>query len=53
MARSKTNRAWMREHVNDFYVKQARAQGYRSRAAFKLMRLDGARRADQRQVMRA
>ena len=26
----------MREHLNDPYVKQARAQGYRSRAAFKL-----------------
>jgi 23S rRNA (uridine2552-2'-O)-methyltransferase len=40
MARSKTSRAWMREHVNDFYVKQARAQGYRSRAAFKLIEID-------------
>jgi 23S rRNA (uridine2552-2'-O)-methyltransferase len=30
----------MREHVNDFYVKQARAQGYRSRAAFKLIEID-------------
>jgi len=26
----------MREHLNDPYVKQAKAQGYRSRAAFKL-----------------
>jgi 23S rRNA (uridine2552-2'-O)-methyltransferase len=40
MPRSKTSRAWMREHVNDFYVKQARAQGYRSRAAFKLIEID-------------
>src|SRR3974390_3266358 len=40
MARSKTSRAWMREHVNDFYVKQARAHGYRSRAAFKLIEID-------------
>jgi 23S rRNA (uridine2552-2'-O)-methyltransferase len=40
MARSKTSRAWMREHVNDYYVKQARAQGYRSRAAFKLIEID-------------
>ena len=30
----------MREHVNDYYVKQARAQGYRSRAAFKLIEID-------------
>ena len=40
MARSKTSGAWMRVHVNDFYVKQARAQGYRSRAAFKLIEID-------------
>jgi 23S rRNA (uridine2552-2'-O)-methyltransferase len=40
MARSKTSRAWMREHVSDFYVKQARAMGYRSRAAFKLIEID-------------
>ncbi len=40
MARSKTSRAWMREHVNDFYVKQARAMGFRSRAAFKLIEID-------------
>src|SRR5476649_2593837 len=40
MARSKTSRAWMREHVNDFYVKQARALGFRSRAAFKLIEID-------------
>lgn len=30
----------MREHVSDHYVKQARAQGYRSRAAFKLIEID-------------
>jgi len=30
----------MREHVNDPYVQQAVAQGYRSRAAFKLMEID-------------
>ena len=40
MARSKTSRAWMQEHVNDVYVKQARALGYRSRAAFKLIEID-------------
>ena len=30
----------MREHVNDFYVKSAKRQGFRSRAAFKLMEIN-------------
>lgn len=40
MSRSKTSKAWMREHVNDPYVQKARAEGYRSRAAYKLLELD-------------
>ncbi|MHB0990703.1 MAG: RlmE family RNA methyltransferase [Burkholderiales bacterium] len=36
MKPSRTSKAWMREHLNDPYVKQAKTQGYRSRAAFKL-----------------
>jgi 23S rRNA (uridine2552-2'-O)-methyltransferase len=40
MKRSKTSKAWMREHVNDPYVKRAKQEGYRSRAAFKLMEMD-------------
>lgn len=36
----KSSKAWLRRHVNDPYVKQAKAQGYRSRAAFKLLELD-------------
>ena len=40
MSRSKTGTAWMREHVNDPYVQRAKAEGYRSRAAYKLLELD-------------
>jgi len=40
MKRTKSGKAWMREHVTDPYVKQAKAQGYRSRSAFKLMEID-------------
>lgn len=40
MSRSKTSKAWMREHINDPYVQRAKAEGYRSRAAFKLLELD-------------
>ncbi len=39
MKRAKTSKAWMREHVNDFFVKQARKEGYRSRAAYKLLEI--------------
>jgi 23S rRNA (uridine2552-2'-O)-methyltransferase len=40
MSRSKTSKAWMREHINDLYVQKAKADGYRSRAAYKLLELD-------------
>lgn len=40
MSRSKTSKAWLREHVNDPYVQRAKAEGYRSRAAYKLLELD-------------
>ena len=40
MSRSKTSKAWMREHVNDPYVQKAKAEGYRSRAAYKLLEMD-------------
>lgn len=39
MKRSKTSKQWMREHVNDVYVQRAKAEGYRSRAAFKLLEI--------------
>jgi 23S rRNA (uridine2552-2'-O)-methyltransferase len=40
MKKSKTSRAWMHEHVSDLYVQRAREEGYRSRAAYKLMEID-------------
>lgn len=40
MKRSKTSKAWMHEHVTDSYVQRAKAEGWRSRAAFKLMEID-------------
>ena len=40
MARSKSSTRWLRRHVSDPYVKRAQAQGYRSRAAFKLLEID-------------
>ncbi len=39
MKRSKTSKSWMKEHVNDFFVKQAKKEGYRSRAAYKLIEI--------------
>ena len=40
MARSKTSKKWMEEHVNDPYVKKAQADGYRSRASYKLLEIN-------------
>lgn len=40
MKRTRTSKAWMREHINDTYVQLARKEGWRSRAAFKLMEMD-------------
>ncbi len=40
MARTRTSKAWMQEHVNDPYVQLAKKEGWRSRAAFKLMEID-------------
>jgi 23S rRNA (uridine2552-2'-O)-methyltransferase len=40
MARTKSSRQWLRRHVKDPYVRQARAEGYRSRAAYKLLEIN-------------
>lgn len=39
MKRTRTSKAWMQEHVNDAFVKQAQKDGFRSRAAYKLMEI--------------
>jgi len=39
MARTKTSKAWMHEHVTDPYVRRAKQEGYRSRAAYKLIEM--------------
>lgn len=39
MKKHKTSKAWMHEHVTDHYVQRAKAEGWRSRAAFKLMEI--------------
>jgi 23S rRNA (uridine2552-2'-O)-methyltransferase len=38
----KVNRAWLNDHVNDPYVKLAKKEGYRARAAYKLKEIDDA-----------
>ncbi|WP_100658306.1 23S rRNA (uridine(2552)-2'-O)-methyltransferase RlmE [Alteromonas flava] len=40
MARSKTSKKWLDEHVNDPYVKKAQMDGYRSRASYKLIEIN-------------
>lgn len=38
--RSKSSAAWLNEHVNDSYVKRAQKDGYRARAAYKLLEIN-------------
>ena len=39
MARSKSSTRWLREHFTDEYVRRAQAEGYRSRAVYKLLEI--------------
>ncbi|EGZ47423.1 RlmE family RNA methyltransferase [Neisseria wadsworthii] len=38
--RSKSSKAWLNEHVNDHYVHKAQKDGYRARAAYKLLEIN-------------
>ena len=40
----KVNKAWLHDHMTDPYVRMAQADGYRSRAAYKLKEIDEANR---------
>ncbi|MBN9230630.1 MAG: 23S rRNA (uridine(2552)-2'-O)-methyltransferase RlmE [Legionella sp.] len=40
MKRSKSSKRWLHEHFDDVYVKKAQAEGYRSRAVYKLQEVD-------------
>ncbi len=40
MKPTRTSKGWMREHINDPFVQRAKREGYRSRAAYKLMEID-------------
>jgi 23S rRNA (uridine2552-2'-O)-methyltransferase len=42
VGRSLNSKSWLHRHLNDPYVKKAAKDGYRSRAAYKLLELDGA-----------
>ncbi|MFT6341274.1 MAG: 23S rRNA (uridine2552-2'-O)-methyltransferase [Polaribacter sp.] len=39
-SRSKTSKAWLKEHFSDQWVAKAQAEGYRSRASFKLLEMN-------------
>lgn len=40
LARSKSSDRWLKEHFDDTWVKKSQADGYRSRASYKLIELD-------------
>ncbi|MBK8182304.1 MAG: 23S rRNA (uridine(2552)-2'-O)-methyltransferase RlmE [Candidatus Competibacteraceae bacterium] len=39
MSRGKSSARWLREHFTDEYVRRAQAEGYRSRAVYKLLEI--------------
>jgi 23S rRNA (uridine2552-2'-O)-methyltransferase len=39
MSKSKSSKNWLKEHEDDAWVKKSRAEGYRSRASYKLLEI--------------
>ena len=48
MRRSKSSKQWLNEHFKDPYVKKAQEEGWRSRAAFKLLEIQRTQRVFKR-----
>lgn len=44
MAKSKSSKHWLKEHEGDAWVQRSRAEGYRSRASYKLLEIQKADR---------
>lgn len=40
MSRSKSSKAWLKEHFDDEFVRRSQKEGYRSRAVYKLQEID-------------
>lgn len=38
-SKSKTSKAWLKEHFDDAFVRQSKIDGYRSRASYKLLEI--------------
>lgn len=36
-----TSKRWLKEHFDDVYVQRAQREGYRSRACYKLLEING------------
>ena len=48
--RKPSSTRWLERQLNDPYVKRAKAENYRSRAAFKLLELDETRKTAEREL---
>ncbi|RTL04922.1 MAG: 23S rRNA methyltransferase, partial [Lysobacterales bacterium] len=40
MARSRSSHRWLKEHFDDEFVRRAQAEGWRSRAVYKLQEIN-------------